>query len=73
MDEERFDRSAFDDCPQEIIDKVIDYDLRVMQWQTSIGEIEMMSDFVLDLMQRITGSRPSKKEPQLKEFSLTGY
>lgn len=73
MDAERFDQSDFDDCPKEIQDKVMDYDLRVMQWQTSIGEIEMMSDFVLDLMQHITGSRPSKKEPELKEFSLTGY
>ena len=73
MDEERFDQSDFDDCPKAIQDKVMDFDLRVMQWQTSIGELEMISDFVLDLMQEITGVRPSKKEPQLKEFSLTGY
>ena len=50
MDAERFDHSDFDECPKDIQDKVMDYDLRVMQWQTSIGEIEMMSDFVLDLM-----------------------
>ena len=72
IDIERLDMTQFLDCPDDIKDRLLDFDDRVMLWQITIGEIQAMTEFVGDVIQQVTQDGGGLK-PVTHSYSLTGH
>ena len=72
IDMERLDMTQFVDCPDDIKDRLIDFDDRILLWQMSIGEIQGMTEFVADVILHVTMDGAGLK-PVILSHSLNGH